>query len=395
MARTWDTVQEDSEGKIVTSTFSSDRERSHRAKQQRLTQSIRRGLIRYMVVLVDGSISSQEKDFRPSRFEVSKSAIEKFITEFYDQNPISQLSVAVTRDRVAEKLTELSGNPKNQINAVRQLVRTDGLASLQNSLLLAMAILRHIPDYGHRECLIVYSSYSTCDPGDIFDTIEAVKKLKIRVSVISLTSEIYICSHLAQVTHGSFSVARDSAHLTELILRHTSPPPELKHACPLTTNFIYMGFPRRILDSTPMFGHDGRAVRLMKISFMCPRCTTRTAAIPAQCGVCGLQLNSSSHIARSYHHLFPVQNFIEEDRVDTHRERDGDTSRHVTKMNSIASNSVSSAHQFSTSTCSGCLERFSADSLRLRCPCCEDVFCVECDLFIHDSLHNCPSCVSR
>lgn len=30
--------------------------------------------------------------------------------------------------------------------------------------------------------------------------------------------------------------------------------------------------------------------------------------------------------------------------------------------------------------------------MTLQCPRCHNIFCVECDIFIHDSLHNCPGC---
>ena len=30
--------------------------------------------------------------------------------------------------------------------------------------------------------------------------------------------------------------------------------------------------------------------------------------------------------------------------------------------------------------------------MKLKCPNCTNIFCVECDIFIHDSLHNCPGC---
>lgn len=63
------------------------------------------------------------------------------------------------------------------IQAISNLIRADGLASLQNILLLSMSILRHIPDYGCREIIILYTSLSTCDPGDIFATIEVSQGL--------------------------------------------------------------------------------------------------------------------------------------------------------------------------------------------------------------------------
>ena len=171
ITHTWDSVKEDEHGNIVTISIS-DRERLKRARKHKVSQSIRRGLIRYLVVLLDCSSASLEKDYRPSRFDVMKSATEKFISEFYDQNPISQLGIAVTRDRVAEKISELSGNAKAHINALRQIIRADGLPSLQNSLNVAKSMLKYVPDYGHRELLLVYSSLGSCDPGDIFKTID-------------------------------------------------------------------------------------------------------------------------------------------------------------------------------------------------------------------------------
>jgi len=365
MKRTWESVKEDSEGNIMT--INNDQERSKRAKLQRLTQSVRRGLIRYMMVFLDCSVSAKDTDYRPSRLEVMKSTAQKFVLEYFDQNPISQLSVAVTRDRIAEKLTDLSGNSKSHIQAIGGLLRTEGSASLQNVLLLAMATLRDIPDYGCREIVIVYSSLATCDPGDIFKVIEEVRKMKIRCNVICLSAEIYICRKLAELTKGTFTLALDTLHLNELLLRHTTPPPEAKSSSSQFTDFVYMGFPSRHFDPVPLFAFEARRVTVASTSYVCPRCGARVTEIPSQCAVCSLQLNSSSHIARSHHHLFPVDNFTE-----------------CTKnLETKTANSAS---------CYGCLFRFTSDSMRMKCPKCTNLFCVECDIFIHDSLHNCPGC---
>jgi transcription initiation factor TFIIH subunit 2 len=107
MKRTWD-LQEDEAGNLIVTT-SSDHDRAKRAKLKRLTQSVRRGLIRYLVLFLDCSASARENDYRPSRFEEIKKVSEKFVLEYFDQNPISQLSVSITRERIAEKITDLSG----------------------------------------------------------------------------------------------------------------------------------------------------------------------------------------------------------------------------------------------------------------------------------------------
>ena len=41
------------------------------------------------------------------------------------------------------------------------------------------------------------------------------------------------------------------------------------------------------------------------------RCKARVVDLPCSCHVCGLTLISSPHLARSYHHLFPVRAFTE------------------------------------------------------------------------------------
>ena len=466
VSRTWDSVQEDEAGNLITTT--DDRERSFRAKQNRITKSIRRGLIRYLVIAIDSSKSSSDTDYKPCRLEVSKACVKQFIGEYYDQNPISQLGVIATRDRTCDRVTELSGNPKNHIHMIKDIKNMSGLASLQNTMLLGMSMLRHIPNYGHREMLIVFSSLSTCDPGDIFASIKEAKTQKVRISVICLVAEVFICRQIAELTGGTFSVALDATHLSELLLTHTIPPPEVQRNESLVTDFIYMGFPKRTFDSHTAFGFEGKKMKLSANAYICPRCSTRTTDIPTQCCVCNLQLNSSSHIARSYHHLFPVANFVEyEVRESVVSDESGGNSISadiasndagsagltlklkradavkkpvVTVFKAICLDGLathSSAHHIPTThtddnmtteptiaealesevvlgsvargvsipthnsnkgaedahRCRGCLENLCKDKkLILRCPHCKNFFCVECDLFVHDSLHNCPGC---
>ena len=150
----WDQVREDAQGNIIS--FTADRARSYRTKQQRITQSIRRGLIRYLLVCLDCSEASANKDYRPCRLETAKNCTKKFIREYFDQNPISQLSICITRDRIAEKMTDLSGNSKIHEQKLSQLMNMEGVASLQNIIELSIKVLKKIPDYGNRELLIVY-----------------------------------------------------------------------------------------------------------------------------------------------------------------------------------------------------------------------------------------------
>ncbi|CAN0476854.1 unnamed protein product, partial [Scytosiphon promiscuus] len=44
--------------------------------------------------------------------------VQDFVTNYFDQNPLSQLGILVTREGRAEKITELSGNPKAHMDAL-------------------------------------------------------------------------------------------------------------------------------------------------------------------------------------------------------------------------------------------------------------------------------------
>jgi transcription initiation factor TFIIH subunit 2 len=135
--------------------------------------------------------------------------VEAFIREFFDQNPLSQLALVTIKDGVAHCLTDLGGSPESHVKALMGKLECSGESSLQNALDLVHGYLNQIPSYGHREVLILYSALSTCDPGDIMETIQKCKKSKIRCSVIGLSAEIFICKHLCQETGGSYSVALD------------------------------------------------------------------------------------------------------------------------------------------------------------------------------------------
>lgn len=82
------------------------------------------------------------------------------------------------------------------------------------------------------------------------------------------------------------------------------------------------------------------------------------------CSVCGLTLVSSSLLARSYHHLFPVDGY-EEGHADVYK------------------------------NCFACAVSFQGQGEFgvFVCRKCEKAFCLDCDLFVHESLFNCPGCL--
>ena len=85
-------------------------------------------------------------------------------SQFFAQNPLSQLGIMACRGGVAERVTELSGAPEAHIAALKRALRCDGDLSLQNMLEQATASLARIPPYGSRELCVLQSALTTCDP---------------------------------------------------------------------------------------------------------------------------------------------------------------------------------------------------------------------------------------
>eukprot|EP01018_Ginkgo_biloba_P014436 Gb_10178 [translate_table: standard] len=302
---------------------------------------------------------------------VVANCVEAFVREFFDQNPLSHLGIIIMKNGIALRLTDLSGSPEAHIKALRSKLESGGDPSLQNSLDLAHSYLSQIPSYGHREVLILYSALSTCDPGDIMDSIKKCKEAKMRCSVVGLSAEIYICKHLCEETGGLYTVALDGSHLKDLVLEHAPPPPAIAEFA--VASLVKMGFPQRGAEGAISICACHKEVKTC--CYTCPRCKARVCELPTQCHICGLTLVSSPHLARSYHHLFPVIPFEE-----------------------VLSRTANASSQRLPRTCFGCQQFLpnpgSKVGVRVACPRCKQHFCFDCDIYIHESLHNCPGCES-
>jgi transcription initiation factor TFIIH subunit 2 len=110
---------------------------------------------------------------------------------------------------------------------------------------------------------------------------------------------------------GQFGVAMNEGHFRDLLFELV-PPPAQKNAGAVgagsAADLMMMGFPTRIPDASI----PGLCVchsELKTDGFLCPRCLAKVCDVPTDCDICGLMIVSSPHLARSYHHLFPVKVF--------------------------------------------------------------------------------------
>lgn len=363
--RSWDVVQEDGHGSLeglVTSIV----ETNKRRRMPAAVQSVRRGIIRNVVLLLDLSFAMTDTDMRPTRQQLEITYAIEFVTEFFNQNPISQMAVVAMVDGLAKLVSPLGGNPHDHILALQTLRKTEpqGVPSLQNALAMAQAVLYQVPNHCTKEILLVFGALLSNDPGDINTTIQDLVRHKIRVKIIGLAAQVAVCNTIAKVTNfgdkTAYSVALNESHFKSLFSEVTTPLAENSINAKKTSTLIKMGFPKRHTDNTPSLCTCH--AQLTKIGFTCPQCAAKVCTLPTVCPICNLTLILSTHLARSYHHLFPLENFHQIDSMD------GDS-------------------------CYSCMKLFKHEH-KYRCPKCQKHFCIDCDLYCHDTLHNCPGCQS-
>jgi transcription initiation factor TFIIH subunit 2 len=397
-------------------------EREEERKRKRLrkdTKPFQRGIIRHVVLVLDLSEAMLEKDMRPNRYITMINYAQDYIREFFEQNPISQMSVLGMHDGVCIRVSELSGNPAEHVAAIQGLRSKDdgkepkGAPSLQNALELARATLYHTPSHGTREVIVVFGSLLSLDPGDIHQTVKACVRDRIRVSIIGMSARLKICQEIVTRTNagdeGEYTIATDQEMLKELLIATTTPPVVRQAATTATATapppesaaaLMMMGFPSRVVEDKPtMCACHGN---LTMGGYTCSRCSAKVCSLPITCPSCQLTLLLSTHLARSYHHLFPLRNWAV---VSWARARERGSKQCVGCLSSFSDPPKSDEERTQTEQdretnkqkrdADDSEEQKASESGRYECRSCESHFCIDCDMFAHMVLHNCPGCLSR
>ncbi|XP_053211624.1 general transcription factor IIH subunit 2-like [Panonychus citri] len=360
--KTWEAIRENEDGLLQPSV----NDMIHRAKRKRLTdrKNVRLGMMRHLYIVIDMSQAMVEVDLKPTRIYCTLKIVQLFLNDFFDQNPISQVGIIVTRNKRGEKMIESTGNHTALMDTIKKLMDVNcvGEPSLQNSLEICLHSLKHLPAHTSKEVLVIFGSLTTCDPSDINETIESLVKYNIRVSVIGLAAEVKICSTIAKLTKGTYDVIMDETNCKDLIFNHLNPPPATANS---ESSLIKMGFPPYMNDgegkSSMCVCHLSSTVNFSTSGYFCPQCESKYCDLPVECQTCGLTLVSATHLSRSYHHLFPVDLFNETDCTNGEK-------------------------------CFACQIEMTKTS---QCGHCHNKFCIECDLFIHENMHLCPGCASK
>mmetsp|Transcript_101885 Transcript_101885/g.287475 ORF Transcript_101885/g.287475 Transcript_101885/m.287475 type:complete len:411 (-) Transcript_101885:63-1295(-) len=322
-----------------------------------------RGVARYVYLILDMTDAARQPDYKPRRLEFMVEAAGRFARRFMAENPLSQLGLLVLRGGNCEIAAQCTGNNEEYTSQLLATAATGprGRMSIVNGLLRAKGLLELAPPYGTREVILMFASLSTHDPGEtpIEEVRVSLKDKHVRVSVVSMSPELYALRSVCNETGGSYAVALDSKHFDQLLSAHFLAPTGDAHT--LRPKLIQMGFPRQVVEvSVPGLCscHSKRCTRL----FACPRCEARVCSMPSCCPMCELPLASAPLIARAFRQLAPVVEFHASPPP-----RPGAASR----------------------VCGGCQV---STAVGRQCPRCHMQFCDLCDSFIHGALRQCPGC---
>nr|CAG4643949.1 EOG090X05VA [Lepidurus arcticus] len=376
--KTLHSIKEQDKGAIIDKTLDMAARAKRRRAALRAAGSVKLGMMRHLFLIIDFSECMLLQDFKPTRQRCVLKLLEEFIQEFFDQNPISQMSILITRNKRAEKITELAGNPRKHIEALQKLRDTScsGEPSLQNGLEAALQVLQNMPSHTSREVMVIFGSLTTCDPGDISVTLQSLQQKQVRVCAVGMSAEVHVLRRVCKGTKGEYGVPLDEQHFRSIVLDNVLPP---KSQGSSESALVKMGFPGRGLAGTSEEDDNLPALCVCHMDqeeqrplttqgHRCPQCLARYCELPVECRLCGLTLVSAAHLARSYHHLFPLAAFVEKERAEI-----GELSH-----------------------CYGCVKPWAeADKIVYECSTCQSVYCLECDLFLHDTLHTCPGCASH
>lgn len=386
------------------------------------TTPIQRGIIRHTLLVLDLSSAMSEKDLRPTRYLLTLSYALAFVAEYFEQNPISQLGILGMRDGLAVRVSDVSGDPTAHARALQDLragtagTEPRGEPSLQNALDMARAALHHVPRHGTREVLIVLGALHSSDPGDIHASIRSCARAGLRVSVIGLAARLHVCADLCAKTGGSYAVVRDEVHFRELLMAVTTPPVVQNNASDAASAgraggkeggkaggqstaaaLLMMGFPSRVVQDAPpaLCACHGTVIRG---GYACSRCSARVCSLPTTCPLCSLTLVLSTHLARSYHHLFPLRNWEEVSWARAREVGSAECAGCLAAFPSARGKGQDGAADGAGATATGQVgarAKGASESFRYECPACARHFCIDCDVFCHQVAHNCPGCQSR
>lgn len=237
-----------------------------------------------------------------------------------------------------------------------------GHISIQNSLQLVYESYKHLPHYGRKEILFIVGSLVTQDPGNVFNIFKIIKEDGIIVNMIHLSSEVYIFKNICEKTGGNYNVIMNEKNFVDILDDYCiSKPPTIEEIENMENHLgIAVGFP--IIYSTFLD---------FKYFTECPRCLFRMEgkSLPTSCQSCSLLLLQGVHQSRWSSLIQSIPKFI-----------------HIFNIEQSYPHCYSCEFNLEANNTSPNLP------IAYQCPLCSELYCYDCNKFIHESLFECPGC---
>ena len=299
----------------------------------------KKSIIRHLLVCIDTSSSIEKTDYLPTVRSAISEALPSFSKHFKNSNPLSFLSFLTCKD-VFDKYSR-------EFNST-SLLNTVGSEhfSFLNCLKSGVEFLKN-SNY-NKEILLITSSIGTKDSGSYDQIINDIKKIGIKVSIISISGEVTLFKKISHISNGMFHVPVDFHHFDILLNSFAIPLESLE----TTSCLIKLGFPKVSTESGICTCH----LKFTKNPYECPVCKTLICSLPCQCPICDTQLVSPINISKSYYFMYPLKPF------------DFD----------------------STSNCKKCGKQSYS-----KCNDCSTFYCESCYKFIADELNFCIYCTEK
>lgn len=221
------------------------------------------------------------------------------------------------------------------------------------------------------------------------NTITSLIADRIRVSIIGMSAQVAICAEICSRTNSGdtslYSICKHEAHFRELLLASTTPP-ITRTAEQDKPSLLMMGFPSCTIASADQISLCACHHRPSREGYSCTRCDAKVCRLPSECPMCGLTLILSTHLARSYHHLFPLKVWSEVSWADA--------AKSVACYSCLTPfPTVATAPKLKAKA--GELLKGVSESGRYACSVCRNHFCIDCDVYAHEYTHYCPGCSSE
>lgn len=348
----WDRLGENSKGELVINDHYNGQWNTfapHGTNINTIEGNERRYIMRFMVIIIDWSSSTLLNDAT----QPLERYLIPFLKTFFLQNPLGQVALYSMKNSLCIPILPLSpsscggaggGGASAHIKALQEFqksIEPFGKFSLENALSTSRNLLTNLPNWASREVLLFTSTLSISDPSPNWfftekkdSLINLVKMDEIQVNVINLRGSLNILRMLTVITGGREFYSEQS--LPSFLV----PPKVPRKGGANFGSLIPMLFPPR-----------------NQYGYSCPRCLTLTDTLPSQCVCCASTLADATHIARSFHFLFPPTPLIK--------------------------------HRLINVKCSICMKKTTKVG---ECKKCHSLFCEDCEDF-RGRIHQCPICL--